>query len=334
MTYVISGRNINDLYPQALRFVDRDGVVEESRAGQVKVVPFPVVTVTSQPKERVLFDGKRDANPFFHLFECLWMVYGDSYAPWLDRFVGDFSDRFAEKDGHIFGAYGRRWRDWFDLDQLRLAASRLRTDPKDRRVVISMWDPKSDFQQLAEIPYRDVPCNTHMYPRVVDGKLDLSVCVRSNDVIWGAYGANAVHMTFVQEYLAGLIGIPVGKFYQFSNNWHAYTDVLERFKLDDVSVYSNPYLNNLVKPSPIMTHPQSWDDELLMFMADPVNFKSSNNMWFFLTAQKAWMSHLAYKEKDWSSALEYASLVEASDWSMAMTDWILRRKRNWDKKHA
>ena len=336
MTYVISGRNINDLYPQALHFVNRDGVVDTSRAGDVKVVPFPVLTVTDKPMERVLFDQTRDANPFFHLFECLWMLNGDSDARWLDRFVGDFSARFAEESGHIHGAYGKRWREWFDHDQLILAVDRLKADPKDRRLVISMWDPYNDPQDLDEVPLKDVPCNTHMYPRIVNGKLDLTVCVRSNDVIWGAYGANAVHMTFVQEYLAGLIGVPVGKFYQLSNNWHAYTEVLDRFMNSDDLVHSsssNLYVTGRVVAEPIMTKPEFWDLDLEKFMDNP-DRPDFDNMWFYLVARPAWNAHVAYKEKRWEDAFEWCSLVDASDWSLAMQSWIARRYQKWVAKNA
>ena len=345
MSYVISGRNINDLYPQALHFVNRDGVVEPSRAGEVKVVPFPVLTVTDKPMERVLFDQTRDANPFFHLFECLWMLHGESDARWLDRFVSDFSARFAEQEthetsevdvGHIHGAYGRRWRAWFHEDQLHLTAKRLKVDPKDRRIVISMWDPISDLQYVEEKPFKDVPCNTHMYPRIVNGKLDLTVCVRSNDVIWGAYGANAVHMTFVQEYLAGLIGVPVGKFYQLSNNWHAYTEVLDRFMNSDALVHSsssNLYVTGRVVAEPIMTNALTWDQDLVKFMENP-DRPDFDNMWFYLVARPAWNAHVAYKEKRWEDAFEWCSLVEASDWSLAMHSWIARRYQKWAAKNA
>jgi thymidylate synthase len=57
--------------------------------------------------------------------------------------------------------------------------------------------------------------------------LDLTVLCRSNDVVWGAYGANAVHFSVLQEYLAGRIGVDVGVMYQFSNNYHGYVDGAE-----------------------------------------------------------------------------------------------------------
>ena len=95
------------------------------------------------------------------------------------------------------------------FDQLQTCVHLLRENPGDRRVVISIWDPSRD---LAE-DVKDVPCNTHMYPRIREEKgcpvLELTVCCRSNDIIWGATGANAVHFSFVQEWMAAQIGVGV-----------------------------------------------------------------------------------------------------------------------------
>ena len=92
---VIHARNVNDAWPQAIHLVADAGVMQETRAGSAMVVPHPVATVYAKPAERVLFDPVRDANPIFHHFEALWMLAGRDDADWLDRFVSDFSARFA-----------------------------------------------------------------------------------------------------------------------------------------------------------------------------------------------------------------------------------------------
>lgn len=231
-----------------------EGVAEDSRAGRVIVAPWPVTTAYTHPRERVLFSAIRDANPFFHLVEALWMIAGRSDAGLLNLFVRDFGDRYAEPGGDIHGAYGHRWRGhfWRDnhvvppgaapgrhIDQLDEAVRILKEDPTSRQVVIAMWDPTID---LGVPGLKDRPCNTHIYLRVrmteamVSGDqmtgagpvLDLTVMCRSNDIIWGAYGANAVHFSVLQEYLAARIGVDVGTFYQVSNNFHAYEKELHR----------------------------------------------------------------------------------------------------------
>lgn len=334
MTIVISGRNVNDLYPQALHHLETSGVEEPSRAGTVITVPYPVVSVTMNPMERVLFCPVRDANPFFHLFESLWMLAGRDDGTWLDHFVKDFSSRFGEDDGRIHGAYGHRWRAHFTQDQLIVAINRLRNNPKDRRVVIQMWDPKSDHMVTSGDEPRDVPCNTTIYPRIVNGKLDLSVMVRSNDVIWGAYGANAVHLPALQEYLAAGIGVPVGVFYQFSNNWHAYKNVLEKKLLNnDFTNYPNHYVQG-IKPTNMIDKFNMFDEELTNFLFDPEGFVPQHNMWFMLTAHRAWKSFNAYRAGDLKEAIHWADGVAAQDWRKAMMDWLIRRKKEKDAKNA
>ena len=75
------------------------------------------------------------------------------------------------------------------------------------------------------------PCNTQIYFWSRNGKLNMTVANRSNDMIWGAYGANAVHMSFLQEYVASMCGVKCGIYTQFTHNLHAYLDTLKTLKI-------------------------------------------------------------------------------------------------------
>ena len=222
---VLAGTNVNDLYTQGITLIQENGKPDKSRAGDVLVMPCPVMSVYEKPMERVLFDQRRDANPFFHLFEGLWMLSGSNDVDPLTHYVKDFS-RFAEDDGVIHGAYGYRWRTEFGFNQLDVIVQKLRTNPQDRQAVLQMWD--CSMCDDLTLDWKDRPCNTHCYFRARDGELDMTIMCRSNDIIWGAYGANAVHFSMLLEYMAGRIGIRVGKMYQFSNNYHAYVNMLEK----------------------------------------------------------------------------------------------------------
>ena len=139
---------------------------------------------------------------------------------WFVKRMLEFSD-----DGLIFhGAYGHRWVRYFGKNQLEIIINRLAKHPTDRRCVLSMWDAPGDLMGKMGV---DVPCNTSAYFSIgVRGDLDMTVSNRSNDIIWGAYGANAVHFSFLQKYIAERLGISVGRYWQISNNFHAYEKVL------------------------------------------------------------------------------------------------------------
>ncbi len=79
---VISVRNVHEALPEALRFLRQTGVPRDSRNGAVLQAPCPVTTVYRRPDERVLFWPERDANPFFHFMESLWMLAGRNDVAW------------------------------------------------------------------------------------------------------------------------------------------------------------------------------------------------------------------------------------------------------------
>lgn len=318
---VIQGRNVNDIFARGVDHLRRYGALSSSRAGEVLVLDTPVMSIYEKPCERVLFDLVRDANPFFHLFESIWMLAGRDDAAFLNTYVRDFGERFAEKTGNLHGAYGRRWRFQFnDIDQIEVCVERLRRDQCDRRAVISMWNPEFDL----DVEAKDLPCNTHIYPRVVDGRLDLTVMCRSNDIIWGAYGANAVHFSVLQEYMAAGVGVEVGRLYQLSNNWHAYVDVLER---QVPELCASPYQDNHIFPFKMINHYPSFYEECRAFCDSPTSMTVANNRWFLTTPVPMARAHELYREKKYEKALATAAEIAASDWRLVATRWIERRVR-------
>lgn len=227
--YVIDARNVNDAYRKGMRLMAACGNEEESRNGKVLRVPVPVTTVYQQSRERVLFDPKRNANPFFHLFESLWMLNGQRDLETLTFFIKRFAE-FSDDGETLYGAYGNRWRHWpvtskwnntANTDQLVTAIAMLKNDTTSRRVVISMWDAARDLGKNS----KDIPCNLLIKCAIVFGDLDIQVFCRSNDIVYGCYGANAVQMSMLHEYLAAMIGVPIGRYYQISGDYHAYQTV-------------------------------------------------------------------------------------------------------------
>jgi hypothetical protein len=328
--HVIEASNVNVAYQLGLSLLLHEGEQQHSRAGDVLVMPYPVVTKYTKPWQRVLFDHNRDANPFFHLFEALWMLAGRNDAKWLDQFVSDFSGRFAEADGRQHGAYGWRWRRHPDgeptgrNDQLTYVIEALKKDPTDRRVVIQMWSARSDLGA----DKRDLPCNLCVVPRIIAGKLDITVMCRSNDAVWGAYGANAVHFAFLQEYLAAMISVDTGTYYQISNNFHVYNNVLDKVRVGGTMV--DPYAADGHRNycHPLIEDRAIFDSELFGFLYSPESYHIYENSFFNNVARPMYRAHKAYKLKHWNAAFEFlAAMPEHNDWRKAAYEWLDRRYR-------
>lgn len=340
----IAARNPNTALEEALWHMKVSGIVNDSRNGRVVQSPGPVVTTYTHPQQRVVFSALRDANPFFHLFEALWMLAGRKDAESVSRYAKQM-ETFAE-NGQLWGAYGWRWREFFTFDQIKVLIATLKADPKTRRAVLSMWSPIGDLVPIeggegGVMASKDVPCNTHVYFSAVNGVLDMTVCNRSNDIVWGAYGANVVHMSVLQEFIASAVGIPVGVYHQFSNNFHAYIDRPDVQRLIDTtgptSEWSVKYISDdrytrdkWVAPHPLVgdSNWQLWLDECERFVDDPGRDPYEWQHTFFSRAAGPLMcAHAAYKAGDISEAFSMVERCDASDWRVAATEWLARRDK-------
>jgi hypothetical protein len=221
----ISAPDAPRLYQEALWKMRIMGVEEETRNGPVLSLQSPALIELHNPLKRLIIDPVRDANPFFHCMEFIWMMAGSQNAKWLAQFNKRYME-YSDDGETVHAAYGYRWRKHFIGDQIHVAAQLLERNPKDRRVIMQMWDADEDLAS----PSKDLPCNTQIMLRVVkEGELDMLVTNRSNDLIWGALGANIVHMTMLHELIASAAGLPLGRYRVVSNNLHMYTG-MPKFK--------------------------------------------------------------------------------------------------------
>lgn len=340
----ITAVNVNDAYRAGLRLLHTEGRVQESRNGPVRVVPYPVTTRYQYPTQRVLFDAQRNANPFFHLFEAIWMLAGRNDLKSLTYFLPSFAE-FSDDGKTLYGAYGHRWRSWISgdeiwdtkLDQLDDLIHILRTNPHDRRAVLAMWDPNRDLGADS----KDIPCNDMIKFRIIDGALDMYVFNRSNDAIYGCYGANAVHFSFLQEYMAAMIGVKVGAYEQISTDFHAYVAKPYRWDqywpLEDQSNWANPYLIHAYQVHPLVAEPTTFNAELYrvaQLVADETfagsDLHEFQNPFFVRIARPMYQAFRLYKGGEPRVAAEYlheyAGLTpnDNFDWIAAGIQWLLR----------
>lgn len=317
--YLISARNVNDAFPQAMSLIKTVGVPGPSRNGSVIYVPKPVITQYSYPTERVVFSRERDANPFFHFMEGLWMLGGKCGLDFIGQFNSQMKE-YANPYGVFDGAYGGRWRYHFGHDQLNRIIDLLKKDPHTRRAVLTMWDGALDLGRDS----LDIPCNTHAYLTISDHKLNMTVCCRSNDAIWGAYGANVVHMSMMMEVVASLIGCGVGTYYQLSNNLHIYPGVKNHAELLNVRPYPDPYESGLLT-HPLVNEPKSWFQEVGVFLSGPGEDGKYSNFIFSKVANPMYLAWQAYKRKDYPLAREFCMEISDQAWRESCRFWIDRR---------
>ena len=99
----ISARNVSMALSYGLDMLFSVGVEEPSRNGPVLACPEPCIITYHKPAERVVFSPIRDANPFFHLMESLWMLAGRNDLAWPVQFNKRFKE-YSDDGKSLAGA--------------------------------------------------------------------------------------------------------------------------------------------------------------------------------------------------------------------------------------
>ena len=95
---IIEARNVHSALPSAIQMLLTSGVQRDSRNGPVLMMPDVVTTEYAKPEERVLFWPERDANPFLHLYESLWMLAGRNDIEPILRYLAAHPDGAAARE--------------------------------------------------------------------------------------------------------------------------------------------------------------------------------------------------------------------------------------------
>jgi thymidylate synthase len=249
-------------------------------------------------------------------------------------------------------------------DQLDTLVDHLRRKPESRRAVLQMWNVEDDLLNIEDS--KAVCCNLSAVFRVEWGRcprctriaasgvvmapfapcshckgtpndapeiLNMTVFNRSNDLIYGMLGANAVHFSFLLEYMAARLGLKVGKYHQVTADLHAYTKTWEPEKWL-ANVTPDHYVTTPEKHVPLVKDPECFDHECVAIVDlndgnGVYDTRVSSGRWeepFFQTvAQPMFNAYHAYKSGAYGHALRWADLIAAPDWRVAARGWIQRR---------
>lgn len=353
-------RNINTGFRKFVQYFYHGVVVRESYSnpngsGTVLRIPEPVLITFTHPRERVLFNEVRDINPFFALYETLWMLSGRNDVGPLSYYNSKIKD-FSDDGKTLNGAYGYRWRhakyqepEHYGkrfADQLNIIIDHLRTEPYSRRAILQMWNVEDD---LCNLKSKDVCCNLDVMFEIRDDPttlqddagpikhLDMTVTNRSNDLLWGTFGNDFVVFSFLQEYMAARLGVEVGVYHHFSNNLHVY-DKRKDWKPVEL-LMANIDATNSYKMVPFISDPVKFGREAAecVEVHENGNYKYIPRTWTepFIqdVAHPAFQALHFHKSGDHNKADGWLRCIKADDWRLVCTQWISRRTKQ-EKEHV
>lgn len=227
-------------------------VVRNTRGLKCYELTNPIIIKIKNPLSRIVEIPQRGWNYVLPYIESLWLASGRNDIEMVSKYVGKLND-FSDDNVTMRAGYGPRLRRYrgladdyrveFDnkiqknnriveVDQFKFVENSFKNDPFTRQAIITLTDPAKDLFDLdGKLKNtKDFPCTTMIQFIQNSGKLDLIVNMRSNDFIWGASGVNIFNFTFIQEYFAQIIGLPIGEYYHIVNNFHYYEEFRDKLQ--------------------------------------------------------------------------------------------------------
>jgi thymidylate synthase len=132
------------------------------------------------------------------------------------RFMEAYTDNLLHgSDAQFEYDYHRRLFDWGErlrvdgndvhVDQIEYIVRKLQAAPTTRRAIAITWNPVIDED------LDDCPCLQLVQCLLRDGKLQMKVVFRSNDIL-SAAGANMYALVHLQKAIADRLGVPCGRY--------------------------------------------------------------------------------------------------------------------------
>ncbi len=167
------------------------------------------VPVTTEDGEETLETDElivKVENPFFEPMISNLAPYGSQmFDAYVDQLLNGTKNDF-DYDYHT-RLYQYKWySDWgceFEVDQVDAMIKKLIKQQNTRRAVAITWIPEEDNDR------KDCPCLQYIQFLIRDGKLQMKVLFRSNDILLAMH-ANMYALVHLQKYVADQLGLPVG----------------------------------------------------------------------------------------------------------------------------
>jgi len=206
-------RNANEAYEYLHDQIIQNGV----SFGGTKAL-FNVGFYMTDPKDRKIINRERKWNEDYAEAEWEWYLSGDASIHKLGDIYGKVPaiwKRMADELGHVNSNYGWQWK---RNDQFDHVYNLLKKDPSTRQAAISIYDAKEHKTYKT-----DTPCTYAIQFTIVNGRLDMCVTMRSND-LWYGFCNDQYQFSKIQELMAYRLNIDTGIYYHFAHNMHLYND--------------------------------------------------------------------------------------------------------------
>lgn len=204
-----------------------------------------VQLVLTDPLANVLVNPVRRVNYRFMVAEWLWIWFGRDDVAAISRYNPNIA-KFSDNGIDFNGSYGPRLKEQWDN-----VMSLLAHQPDTRQAVLHVFDQQDIRHQT-----KDVPCTLTLQFLARDGKLHLTVNMRSSDV-WLGLPYDVFNFTMLQNVAATELMVELGDFTMNLASSHLYDvnrEAATQVLLSETETVCSPVLTEL---------PPTWLEDVL-----------------------------------------------------------------------
>jgi thymidylate synthase len=206
-------RTANDAYEYLHDRIIQDGV---DFAGTKALFNVGVYITDSQDNK--IINRERNWKEDYAEAEWQWYLSGDRNIAKLGDLYGKVPEiwkRMADEDGNVNSNYGWQWQRNNQIDHV---INLLKYNPDTRQAAISIYDSK-EYKEYTN----DTPCTYAVQFTILNGRLDMCVTMRSND-LWYGFCNDQYCFSKLQKMISNRLNIEPGIYYHFAHNMHLYND--------------------------------------------------------------------------------------------------------------
>ncbi|PLA73424.1 thymidylate synthase [Hydrogenovibrio sp. SC-1] len=172
--------------------------------------------VLKNPRSR-LSRSETKGKVFSAFGELFWYLTGQNRLDFIVYYVGRHYVNESDDEETVRSGYGERlFNSSGSINQVSNVIELLLRKPNSRQAVIQLFDA-TDINQK----YKSIPCTCTLQFLLRNGKLNLFVNMRSNDVFLGL-PHDIFSFTMLQEIVARSIGVDIGVYQHSVGSLHLY----------------------------------------------------------------------------------------------------------------
>lgn len=203
-----------------------------NRVGNTREIENAIIQINRPSLENITFPFRVISENYSNA-ELKWYWSADNSCETIGKHAKLWL-RLSDDGKTNNSAYGYILHKKYGFDQLQQIVEVLRKDPNSRRAVLNISDPTID-----RVNTKDMQCTVAVQFLLRNNKLNTTVTMRSNDVIFG-FPYDYIYFMTLTKYVAEKLNVEVGTYTHQAISLHLYEKDIDKL-VEHNQIITVPY---------------------------------------------------------------------------------------------